>query len=126
MVKSSLFGDPVPAPETTPLVALVTSAFATEDGLAFGLSDRYSAATPTTCGVAIDVPLYDVLRYRTRADDPGAVAEYVLAGGALEGSLFRLLRQGQRVNFDVDGDGRAVRIRIGSEPDMGLPPNIQL
>lgn len=52
--------------------------------------------------------------------------EFVLAGGALEGSLFRLLRQGQRVNFEVDGDGRAVRIRIGSEPDMGLPPNIQL
>lgn len=53
-------------------------------------------------------------------------AEYVLAGGALEGSLFRMLRQGQRVNFDVDGDGRAVRVRIGSEPDMGLPPDIQL
>jgi len=52
--------------------------------------------------------------------------EYVLAQGALEGSLFRMLRQGQRVNFDVDADGRAVRIRMGSEPDMGLPPNIQL
>jgi len=53
-------------------------------------------------------------------------AEYVLARGALEGSLFRLLRQGQRVNFDVDGDGRAIRVRMGSEADMGLPPNIQL
>ena len=53
-------------------------------------------------------------------------AEYVLAPGALEGSLFRLLRQGQRVNFEVDADGRATRIRIGSEPDMGLPPDIQL
>jgi len=52
--------------------------------------------------------------------------EYVLAQGALEGSLFRLLRQGQRVNFRVDGDGRAVEVRIGSEADMGLPPNIQL
>jgi CspA family cold shock protein len=53
-------------------------------------------------------------------------AEYVLALNALEGSLFRLLRQGQRVNFDLDADGRATRVRIGSEPDMGLPPDIQL
>ena len=52
--------------------------------------------------------------------------EYVLAQGALEGSMFRLLRQGQRVNFDVDAEGRAARVRMGSEPDMGLPPNIQL
>ena len=48
-------------------------------------------------------------------------AELVLAMGALEGSLFRMLRQGQRVNFEVDGDGRATKIRIGSESDMGLP-----
>jgi CspA family cold shock protein len=53
-------------------------------------------------------------------------AEYVLALDALEGSLFRMLRQGQRVNFDVDPAGRATRVRIGSEPDMGLPPDIQL
>jgi CspA family cold shock protein len=48
-------------------------------------------------------------------------AEYVLAAGALEGSLFRMLRQGQRVNFDLDGEGRATTVRIGSEADMGLP-----
>jgi CspA family cold shock protein len=53
-------------------------------------------------------------------------SEYVLAAGALEGSLFRLLRQGQRINFDLDDAGRATRVRIGSEPDMGLPPDIQL
>lgn len=47
--------------------------------------------------------------------------EYVLATAALEGSLFRALRQGQRVNFELDAEGRATRIRIGSEPDMGLP-----
>ena len=52
--------------------------------------------------------------------------EYVLAKGALDGSMFRLLRQGQRVNFDVDAAGRAARVRMGSEPDMGLPPDIQL
>ena len=48
-------------------------------------------------------------------------SEYVLAADALEGSLFRMLRQGQRINFDLDGEGRATRVRIGSEPDMGLP-----
>lgn len=48
-------------------------------------------------------------------------AEYVLASSALEGSLFRMLRQGQRVVFDLDGDGRATRVRTGAEPDLGLP-----
>jgi cold shock CspA family protein len=48
-------------------------------------------------------------------------AEFVLAPGALDGSVFRMLRQGQRVNFDVDNDGRATRIRSGAEPDLGLP-----
>jgi CspA family cold shock protein len=48
-------------------------------------------------------------------------SEYVLATDALEGSLFRMLRQGQRINFEVDGEGRATHVRIGSEPDMGLP-----
>ena len=53
-------------------------------------------------------------------------AEYVLALDALQGSLFRILRQGQRVNFDLDDAGLAPRVRIGSEADMGLPPDIQL
>ena len=48
-------------------------------------------------------------------------AEIVLAAGALDGSLFRMLRQGQRIVFELDADGRATRVRIGSEPDMGLP-----
>ncbi len=48
-------------------------------------------------------------------------AELELADTALEGSIFRMLRQGQRVVFDVDGDGRATRLRLGSEVDMGTP-----
>jgi CspA family cold shock protein len=48
-------------------------------------------------------------------------SEHVLADGALEGSVFRMLRQGQRVVFDLDGEGRATRVRSGAEPDMGLP-----
>ncbi|MEM9033264.1 MAG: hypothetical protein AAGA99_11530 [Actinomycetota bacterium] len=48
-------------------------------------------------------------------------AEYELAADALEGSLFRMLRQGQRVVFELDDDGRATRLRLGSEVDMGEP-----
>jgi cold shock CspA family protein len=49
------------------------------------------------------------------------LAEVDLAPDALEGSVFRLLRQGQRVIFDLDADGRATRLRLGSEVDMGTP-----
>ncbi|MFM7270040.1 MAG: hypothetical protein ACKO2C_00190 [Actinomycetes bacterium] len=52
--------------------------------------------------------------------------DLVLAPDALEGSIFRTLRQGQRVNFDLDADGRATRLRMGSEPDMGLPGDVQV
>jgi CspA family cold shock protein len=45
----------------------------------------------------------------------------MLAADALSGSIFRMLRQGQRVVFDLDAEGRATRIRAGSEPDLGLP-----
>jgi CspA family cold shock protein len=49
------------------------------------------------------------------------LADYDLAADALEGSLFRMLRQGQRVVFDLDEAGRATRLRLGSEVDMGTP-----
>ncbi len=47
--------------------------------------------------------------------------EYDLAPDALQGSVFRMLRQGQRVIFDLDGSARATRLRLGSEVDMGTP-----
>ena len=47
--------------------------------------------------------------------------ELVLATDALSGSIFRMLRQGQRVVFDLDADGRVTKGRTGAEPDMGLP-----
>lgn len=47
--------------------------------------------------------------------------ELVLAPGALEGSLFQMLRQGQRINFELDAEGRVTNVRLGSEVDMGLP-----
>jgi CspA family cold shock protein len=49
------------------------------------------------------------------------LADYDLADDALEGSLFRMLRQGQRVVFDLDAAGRATHLRLGSEIDMGTP-----
>ena len=48
-------------------------------------------------------------------------SEYDLSPHALTGSVFRMLRQGQRVVFDLDGEGRATRVRLGSEVDMGTP-----
>lgn len=66
-----------------------------------------------------------------RSYDPGTgqgtllcdsdLVDYELAGGALEGSVFRMLRQGQRVIFDIDDAGRATGLRLGSEVDMGTP-----
>jgi hypothetical protein len=47
--------------------------------------------------------------------------EFTLALDALEGSIFRMLRQGQRVVFELDGAGLATKVRIGAEVDMGLP-----
>jgi cold shock CspA family protein len=49
------------------------------------------------------------------------LAEFDLAADALEGSIFRMLRQGQRVVFDLNDSGRASRLRLGSEVDMGTP-----
>jgi hypothetical protein len=49
------------------------------------------------------------------------LSEYELAPGALAGSSFRMLRQGQRVVWDLDDSGFASRIRLGSEVDMATP-----
>ncbi|MGI9120799.1 MAG: hypothetical protein ACR2G7_11880 [Acidimicrobiales bacterium] len=66
-----------------------------------------------------------------RSYDPGTgqgtlmcdtdMADYDLAAGALEGSVFRMLRQGQRVVFNIDDAGLATHLRLGSEVDMGTP-----
>jgi CspA family cold shock protein len=49
------------------------------------------------------------------------MSEYDLASDALEGSVFRMLRPGQRVVFDLDDGQQATRLRLGSEVDMGTP-----
>lgn len=53
--------------------------------------------------------------------DTAELAEYELAAGALEGSVFRMLRPGQRVIFDLDGHSKATALRLGSEVDMATP-----
>jgi CspA family cold shock protein len=47
--------------------------------------------------------------------------DYELAANALQGSIFRMLRQGQRVVFVLDDAGRATQLSMGSEVDMGTP-----
>ena len=49
------------------------------------------------------------------------LADYDLASDALDGSLFRMVRPGQRVVFDLDSAGLATHLRLGSEIDMGTP-----
>ena len=48
-------------------------------------------------------------------------AEFDLSPIALEGSVFRMLRQGQRVIFVLDDAGRATQLSLGSEVDMKTP-----
>lgn len=47
--------------------------------------------------------------------------DYDLSPSALAGSVFRMLRQGQRVIFDLDDKGWATALRLGSEIDMETP-----
>ncbi len=49
------------------------------------------------------------------------LSEFDLSSDALAGSIFRMVRQGQRVVFELDADGRATALRLGSESDMSTP-----
>ena len=53
--------------------------------------------------------------------DEVRLSDVDLAADALEGSVFRMLRQGQRVQYQLDSHGRATRLRLGSEVDMATP-----
>ena len=53
---NNLFGDKLPALPTTPAVELSTRACEIDSTVAVGVSASKSAATPATCGDAIDVP----------------------------------------------------------------------
>ena len=47
--------------------------------------------------------------------------EHDLALDELEDSIFRMVRQGQRVVFALNEQGLATRLRLGSEVDLGTP-----
>ena len=47
--------------------------------------------------------------------------DYELAPNALDGSIFRMLRQGQRVVFQLNDKKQAAQISMGSESDMKTP-----
>lgn len=49
------------------------------------------------------------------------LSEFDLEPNALDGTIFRMLRQGQRVCFDLTEDGYAGGLNLGSEIDMGTP-----
>ena len=49
------------------------------------------------------------------------LSDYDLSADALDGSILRMVRQGQRVIFDLDASGRATKLRLGSEVDMSTP-----
>ncbi|MEN8041850.1 MAG: cold shock domain-containing protein [Actinomycetota bacterium] len=45
-------------------------------------------------------------------------SEVLLKPGSLDGSMFRFLRQGQRIRFDLNGEGSdayATNLRFGSD-----------
>ncbi len=67
------------------------------------------------------VKLYDPVTRDGVIVTDADLAEYDLAAGALEGSIFRMLRPGQRVVFDLDESNRAASLRLGSEEDMSTP-----
>ena len=55
-------------------------------------------------------------------------SEYDLAADAITGSVFRMLRQGQRVVFDLDGAGRATSCGWAQKSTwvhQGFPPRKQ-
>ena len=74
-----------------------------------GRQSRSLTGGATTCVVISDADL----------------AEFDLSEEALTGSIFRTLRQGQRVVFDLDGSGRASSVRMGSEVDLGTPDYLE-
>lgn len=56
------FGELVPGLVMIPRVAAFNNVVVTSAGVADGFEDKYKAATPATCGDAIDVPDIEAVR----------------------------------------------------------------
>lgn len=67
------------------------------------------------------IKTYDPVSGHGVVVDDVDLADHELAPDALEGSLFRTLRTGQRVVFRLDPAGLATGLGAGSEIDMGTP-----
>lgn len=67
------------------------------------------------------VKSYDPVTGTGTVIDDRDLAEYELADDALAGSVFRMLRQGQRVLFELRDGILATGLQMGSEVDMGTP-----
>jgi CspA family cold shock protein len=93
-----------------------------------GTARRCDYAASSTIDTADqELPMQGVVKSYEPGTGDGVVmretdlSDIDLASDALEGSLFRMLRPGQRVQFDLDANARATRLRLGSEVDMTTP-----
>jgi cold shock CspA family protein len=75
-------------------------------------------ATASLQGV---VKSYDPITGDGTVISDSTLTEYELSRDALRHSVFRMLRQGQRILFDLNEQQLAVHVRVGSEADMGTP-----
>src|SRR5215212_5854683 len=95
-----------------PVVELFTSALRTVAGDALELPERYSAATPATCGVAIDVPLMVFV-----AVSLDAQAEVMLEPGATMSTHVPKFEKLERASLlVVEPTVMAAPTRAGEEP----------
>ena len=120
----SRFGDPVPALVILFGVALSFNALSTAAGVAEGFASRYRAATPATCGAAIEVPLIVfvavLLVYH---------AEVMLEPGAKMSTQVPMLEKEERASVEVDeatviAAGTRARVLVQASPPVSFPAEI--
>lgn len=90
-------GVAVPGLVTIPRVAALSIVLVTSAGVADGFDDKYNAATPATCGDAIDVPDRDAIRVVLPMN-----AEVMLCPGAKMSTHVPQLENDARLSTEVD------------------------
>ena len=90
-------------------------------GLFLGVSGMVAAAPP----LGISSGLFDSSQPRTQGLAKLKIEETILYKATARTHKFchhpNLVRQGQRVVFDLDEQGLATQLRLGSEVDLGTP-----